>query len=333
MAHVVESRARTPAQELRVALDEAERLIVNPSAQTIEKLLTLLDHIEQLFHDLAPLGVDLRPEEGRWQGLRNRIVSKPGALATAAAAAGGMRKLRSAHPPAEGEWWQVDLIVSERRRRAWRRFAVGAATILGLLLLLYWAVNTFFPPSPEAILMVETNAAIDSALQEGDFEGARRAVEQSLEQAPNEPELWLWDVVLSEQLNDTTRAESSLARAKELLSDQPLGLWVALGNQRLQVGNLDGAEAAANEAIALAPEEPQAYFLLGGVAEARGDFSTAIDLFDQTFLLAEEDNPQLAVIAKVRMGNLLQRVDPFATAPEDGASDTESPAAEATPTP
>lgn len=317
MAHTVESRPYTPAYQLRSALDEAERLIVSPSAQTIEKLLTLLDQIEQLFHDLAPMGVDLRPEEGRWQGLRNRIVSKPGPLAAAAAAAGGMKKLRTAHPPAANEWWQVDAIVAERRRKALTRFSVVTAAVVGALLLLYWGVNTFFPPSPEAILMVETNAAIDSALQQGDFAGARQAVEESLVKAPNEPELWLWDTVLSEQLNDSARAEISLAKAKELLGGETAQLWLALGNQRMQVGNLDGAEEAANAAMALAPEEPQAYFLLGGVAETRGDYPKAIELFDKTFALAEADNPQLAVIAKVRMGNLLQRVDPFATAPAE----------------
>ncbi|MCB0088048.1 MAG: tetratricopeptide repeat protein, partial [Caldilineaceae bacterium] len=135
------------------------------------------------------------------------------------------------------------------------------------------------------------------------------------------------------QLGDQTRAEASLAKAKELLSDQPTGLWLTLGNQRMQVGNLDGAEAAANEAIALSPNEPQAYFLLGGIAEARGDYAKAIELFDKTYQLAEADNPQLAVIAKVRMGNLLQRADPFATAPIAETPAAETPATAPTPTP
>ena len=37
------------------------------------------------------------------------------------------------------------------------------------------------------------------------------------------------------------------------------------------------------------------------------DIPTAIAMFDRTFALAEEENAQLAVIARVRMGNLLQR--------------------------
>ena len=38
-----------------------------------------------------------------------------------------------------------------------------------------------------------------------------------------------------------------------------------------------------------------------------GDVSAALALFDETFQLALESNYQLAVIARVRMGALLQR--------------------------
>ena len=53
--------------------------------------------------------------------------------------------------------------------------------------------------------------------------------------------------------------------------------------------------------------DPQGYFLLASVAEMKGDTVCAVDLFEETFQLAADGNPQLAVIARVRMGNLLQR--------------------------
>ncbi|MCB0062098.1 MAG: hypothetical protein KDE19_08290, partial [Caldilineaceae bacterium] len=48
-------------------------------------------------------------------------------------------------------------------------------------------------------------------------------------------------------------------------------------------------------------------FLLANIAEQTNDIATAIEMFERTFTLAEDDNPQLAVIARVRLGNLLQR--------------------------
>jgi tetratricopeptide (TPR) repeat protein len=121
----------------------------------------------------------------------------------------------------------------------------------------------------------------------------------------------IWEGVLHEQLGETDQAQASLAHAQELMADQPAMYWITLGNDRLQAGNLDGAEAAGNQALVLKPDDAQATFLLGGVAEARGDNAKAIELFDKTFQLAQKDNPQLAVIARVRMGQLMQQVSPF----------------------
>ena len=52
---------------------------------------------------------------------------------------------------------------------------------------------------------------------------------------------------------------------------------------------------------------PQGYFLLGTVAEVGGDTGAAIDVFEKTFQLAADSNTQLAAIARIRMGTLLQR--------------------------
>ena len=95
----------------------------------------------------------------------------------------------------------------------------------------------------------------------------------------------------------------------------------------MQSGDLEGAEAAADHALEISPSEAQAFFLLAGIAEARGDFLTAIDLFNKTFDLAEADNPQLAVIAKVRMGQLLQ------SPPAAPTQEEPEPEPAATPTP
>ena len=47
--------------------------------------------------------------------------------------------------------------------------------------------------------------------------------------------------------------------------------------------------------------------MLGTVSELEGDTGAALELFEKTFELALESNTELAVIARVRMGTLLQR--------------------------
>lgn len=324
MAHAVDSRASSPANALRDALDLAEDLVVKPNPQNVEELLLLLDRINLLFAEVAQTGADLRPELVRWEGIRGRISSRPEEIASAASRAGGMTKLRAAHPPADQFWWHLDKAVAERRRKTVTRLTITLGSIIGVVLLVFWVLETFFPPSPETLIMLDSEQNIDEAILTEDWEGAREVVRAAQEQLPNEPELWLWDAVLSEQMDDDESADTALERAQELLADNELGLWLTMGNQYLRVGNIDGAENAAQRAVELDPEEAQGYFLLANVAELQGDTPRAIDMFEKTFELAEESNPQLAVISRVRMGTLLQSANPFAS-PEATPGVQESP--------
>jgi len=139
-------------------------------------------------------------------------------------------------------------------------------------------------------------------------------VEKARQTKPNEPELLVWDAVLNEQLGDAARAKTSLAQAQQKFVGQPAAFWTLVGNHRQQVGNLPGAEEAGQQALTLAPRDANATFLLGSVAEARGDTVQAATFFSETVILAGDGNAQLGVIAKMRMGNLMQRVEPVAGA-------------------
>jgi tetratricopeptide (TPR) repeat protein len=325
MAHTIESRTNSPANDLREALDVAERLIVTVDETTVERLLVLFDDIERMFGELSQNEIDLRSEQVRWSSLQNRLYSKPLPITKAAARAGGMAKLRAKHPPAEGDWWRLDAIVMERRRRSAIRTIVTIVVIVLVMAGLYWAVNTLFPPNPDAVAMVEATSSIDTYVRVQDWDGALGVVERSLERLPNEPELWIWKTVLLEQLGDSEGANQALDEAKELLADVPSLLWVTLGNTRLQVGDISGADDAATQALAANSEDPQANFLKGNVAEATGDVTTAMDMYNKTYELAQDSNPELAVIARVRLGQMLQQpVLPF-------EASTETPVA--TPTP
>src|SRR3712207_3413276 len=107
MAHAIESRANSPMNELRDALDKAERQVVNLDGANIVDFLLLLDRIEQLFETFAPTN-DLRSEESRWESLLNRLSSKPGPVVAAAGKAGGLAALRTQQGPSENFWWHLD---------------------------------------------------------------------------------------------------------------------------------------------------------------------------------------------------------------------------------
>lgn len=313
MAHAIESRATSPANTLRDALDAAERQVVAVDGTNIEAFLVSLDQIEQMFGELADGKSDLRPEEGRWESLLNRIHSKPGPLVSAAGKVGGLAQLRARHAPAAGFWWQLDREVAQRRAHTLKRAGITIGTIVVVVALVLWGVNYFFPPDPTAVLITSATGDAQQLIMDQKWPEALQAIQKALKSLPDEPELLIWEGVLYEQLGQAPPAQASLNHAQHQLQAQPLLYWLQLGNTRLQVGNLTGADQAVQQALSMAPDDPQTNFLLGNVAEAQGDTIKAVEVFSRTFALAETSNPQLAVIARVRMGNLLQRVNPFAT--------------------
>jgi tetratricopeptide (TPR) repeat protein len=312
MAYSVESKSKNPANALRDDLDRAEREVVQLNRETVETFLVRLDRIDHAFETLTAGSVDLRPEEVRWQSLLHRLDSKPQPLVAAAAAAGGLARLRANHPPAESFWWHLDAEVNRRRLRAIRRAVVTLVVAVVVIVGGYYALNAIFPPNPAAVRMLEVNSQLEPFIATGDWDAALAVVTEAQAELPDEVELVLWEVVLAHEAGDAARSEDALARAQAMMPDQQPELWVQLGTYYLQVGDLATASEAAQQAATLAPDNPQVTFLQANLAEEQGDVATAIDRFQRTFELAEDDNPQLAVIARVRLGNLLQRAPAMA---------------------
>lgn len=307
MAYSVVTKLNNPTNRLRDALDRAEKMIVSVNKETVESFLLLLDEIDQMFEELSQQNIDLRPEQGRWQSLINRVFSKPLPIVRAAAKAGGFAALRKKNPPAENQWWRLDEIVYQRRRQSAARFLAITLIIGGILAAVLWGVNTLFPPDPTAVQLVEVNSTVDSLLRDTNYAAALDVVDANLETLPEEYELWLWKAVLHERLGEEAEAAVARDEAQRLLQDGPIQFWVALGDTRMRAGDVAGAEVAANRALEVDPEDPQVYFLLGGVAEAQGEPMKAVDYFNKTYELAEFTNTELAVIARVRMGQALQQ--------------------------
>ena len=308
MTQTIEPQAKSSLQTLRVALEQAERQVARLDGSNIKTFLVLLDQIEQMFGELGPDESALRAEAGRWTSLRNRMAANPQLLLSAAAHAGGLAKLRAQHPPAIGAWWHLDTEVAHRRTQTLKRAGITIAAVIVVGALALWGINAFTPAAGSPATLT---AQIEQLVTDQKLPAALAAVEKARQATPNDPELLVWDAVLAEQLGDAARAKTSLTQAQQKFTGQPAAFWILVGNHRQQVGNLKGAEAAGQQALTTAPQDANATFLLGSVAEARGDNVQAAHFFSQTVALAGNGNAQLSVIAKMRMGNLTQRVQPM----------------------
>ncbi len=306
MAHTVDSRAETPANELRTLLDQAERQLPTLERAEFEAYLLRLDRIAAMLDTLEAEGLDLRAEQPRWAGLLARISARAADLVRIAGGAGRMAELRRQHPEVRNFWWRLDEQVAATRRRQLKRFMVGAvvaAIVFAGVTLVY---QRFFAPSPETILLMDTLNLVDRSVMEQDWASASQAVDSVLPTLPADVELLIWRAVLAERMGKPAAAAAFLAQARALEVDSAR-LGIMLGMKRLLAGDLDGAAAAAADARQADPSSSEAVFILASVAEASGDRVQAITLFEEAAALAEENNPQMAVTSRMRLAALLQQ--------------------------
>ncbi len=308
MAQSIEPHVTNPASRLRSALERLERLATQPTAETVEALLTGLDAAEVDFAALEAEGVDLRAERVRWGNMTARLRSRPQIIARAAASRpGGMDALRRAHPPAAGFWWHTDEERSRRIRRAW---AEVFGILAGVALLLgggYFIFIRLFPPDPAAVALVQTTAEISTALATDDWAAARAHAEEGFAAWPDEPEMAMWAAVLADHDGDEARADAAFAVALNALDGDALRFWLLQSEVRQSIGDAAGGLAAADEALALAPESAEAHFFKGKAAVMADDRETALAELDRAYQLAGETNPQLAINARVLWGELMQQ--------------------------
>lgn len=309
MAYSVREERQSLANSLREDLAEAERMTVQLRRDNVELFLQLLDRIEERFIQLESGGLDLRTEYTRWGSLQSKLQREARRIVRVCDVAGGLANLRQDNPPAQGLWWHLDAVVAAARRRLVRRLGITVSTIAGILVII-WALLTFvFPPDPNTIVTSEAVSTLQQLAFEGRWEEALAVIEEAKVQLTQpDAEILIWEGVIRGKLGQDEQAREALAEAKSLVpSDKLVAFWWTLGNTHLSVGDLDEARAAAHEAIAQDPSDAQGFFLLASVADMEGNTVCAVDLFDKTFQMAADSNPQLAVIARVRMGHLLQR--------------------------
>jgi len=319
MTQITEAQPPNSLHALRNALEQAERQVVRLDRTNIITFLVGLDRIEEMFAQYGPDKSALRSEESRWESLRQRIATNPRLVVDAAANAGGLTKLRSQHAPALGPWWHLDSAVTQRRTQTLTRagLIIGAIAVVALV---WWGFTTFFPTTNA---VTDTTTTIEQLATAQQWPAALAAVATARQTQPDDAELLVWEAVLNEQAGNAAQAQTSLTQAQQNFVGQPAVFWTLVGTRRQQVGNLDGADQAGQQALADAPQDAQVTFLLGSVAEARGNIVQAADYFSQTIVLAGDANPELGVIARVRMGNLSQRIEPLPN-PAPGQTSTQT---------
>jgi tetratricopeptide (TPR) repeat protein len=326
----VPSEARTPADQVREALDKAGLLVVNlrGAGGQVLKLLHLLDQTAKALAELEEAGADVRAERARFETIQRQLGSRQRRFLAEAGAA--FHEERAAvQPDRAHSWWFLDEAVAQEQKQRLRR--VLTWSLVGVILLVAaWLVYArFFAPLPQD----EHRAAGEFLILEGDLRAALAEFEAATLLAPDDPETWLWQGVIHVELDELDEAETAFDTARSLYETDfdfllsrglvylrlgtatpatsppreysrggVLSQWSSRG------GNLDAASADVEQAILENPDSGKSYYVRASIAVEQGDYNAAIaDLERASELAHAAGDVQLEAAARTRLAMIMQR--------------------------
>jgi Flp pilus assembly protein TadD len=267
------------------------------------QLLCLLDHVADELEHLEQQGVDLRAERTRFESALSQLSHRQRVLVKQVGS-----EMAHQRPQDARWWWYLDEKVAADRRRVIKRAVAAVIFGLSLLMALYFLYDRVLAPPPHVRQAATDVFKGEKAAVEGDLTQAVAQFEAAATQVPDDATAQLWLGVLYQDMGRTDEATCAFERAQETLGSGPEFL-LQRGLLYLMLNDFDAAGNDALAAIELDPERPEGYFLQGSVAEAIGDLELALASFRRASELAESTgDPELYVIARLRMGAVMQRV-------------------------
>jgi tetratricopeptide (TPR) repeat protein len=308
-------------KDIHTAELEVARLGRGFKADEVLSLLHRLDRLYEGHRELEASGLDMRSEKTRIETVHNILDEKAGAAVRILDAHRGFARARAEiDPTPERWWWYLDERVAERQARRLRRavrMGAGAAVLLAVLVLVY---VRFFRPDEATLRRYELSSQAESQSDMGDYAAALASYQDALAVAPDDPEVNLMIGVMYEALGRTAEAEAQYARAEPLYESRAMFLAVR-SQSYCRLGWFEKGQADAEAAIALDGEFAAAYMALGTAYEGQGLIDQAIDALNKCAELADaQGQDQLYVIAKTRIGMLLQRPSGPQAGPGGGAA-------------
>ncbi|MGQ9552869.1 MAG: tetratricopeptide repeat protein [Anaerolineae bacterium] len=301
------------AEDLRRVLRQAELDVADLRRGGPDHALRLLHEVDAIEKAIPRLesefGVDLKPERTRLQTVENTLNSKARLLVREAGAERLVQEREEVQATADEWWWHLDEIVAERRRWRLRRWAIRGIIVAVVLLLAAVAYQLFLAPSPEQQALTASLSEGESALLQGDLTTALQHYQAALAGSPNDPDIHLYVGAIYEQLGQNDKAAEHFNEASRLLKN-PAAYHSALSliYYRMATSGLDvlgKAEAEALAAVEADDQSAMAHFALASVYELQGKTPEAIDEFEKASQLSTD--PSLTVLARMRMGMLMQR--------------------------
>lgn len=312
---------RTQVEALREILNDLELRITRlgeSNSQDALQVLTMLDQAVAILSGLHRAGGVTGSEDSYFGTIKAQFHAKRRQFISRIGGAAALAKARQERQPPEDHWWWfIDQALAQERRALMRRVLVIGGIAVLLLAGLFVVYQRFWKPDPAYQASIGFQTAAENFLLEGRYEEALREVNRALAQTPERFELYLLRGVLYTMLDQPEMAadDFEVAWGGYSSADQ---FYSERARYYLMTAQPELALADAEAAIELNPDSAIGYLRKGQAYEALGDVAMAIESYELASDVAEQaGDPQLQVIARMSLGQLLQSVPPLTTEPEN----------------
>jgi tetratricopeptide (TPR) repeat protein len=313
-ARSTQNQPRTQVAELRDVLTMIERRIAKLkeiSPEDALEILPLLDQARERLDTLEAAGGGAsseRSEGTQFETLLRQLDKKGSTFMNRAGGSAALKRARQERQPDQSYWWWfIDEDLAQKRQSKIKRWAVGAAIVGALLIVLVVVYNQFLAPDPAFQAGIGFQQTAENKLIQGQYEEALADAEQAIEHLPDYPELYVLRGVLYDVLEQPDLAEQSYILAREKLSKEET-FYNERAKYFLLAGLGEPGMADAEMALSINPDSAVSLMFIAQAHEMLGNISKAIDYYELASAAAERtDNPTLQVMARMQIATLLQQ--------------------------
>jgi tetratricopeptide (TPR) repeat protein len=318
-AKASQRKPQTLAESLRALLNDLQlRIIRLPEGRTEDamQIPVMLDQAAAWLDDLHRAGGAASSEESLFETILAQFQKNRKVFLRRVGGAAALEKARQEQQPtADHWWWFVDQALAKERRQATRRTLIVGGLAVLVLAALVVVYRQFLAPDPGLQASVGYQNTAESFLIEGKYEEALAQVILAIQGTPDNPTLYALQGVTYEMLEEPGLATQSFETAQKGYPNQD-SFYATRAGFYLMAGQGEQALADTEAAIAINPDsaasflrKAQAYEMLGNPAMAVKYYELASDV------AARIGDPQLQVIARMNLAQVMQVLPPTAETP------------------
>ena len=274
-----------------------------------QKLLVKMDEAQQRIEEMGQKGLPVKAEAAQFNYL---MVSLEKSAKKVINDLGGMKRLkllRQQRPSGQDfQWWHLDKIIVNQRKKSLGKILISVGVVGLLLVLIIVVYDNFLKPDPAVTGKYTHQMNAEQYLAQGDLTKALVEINQALDFAPSDADLFVMRGVIQTKLGNLEQANSDFTQAETSLGDQ-VSFLLLRAQSWLTVGEYQFSLEDSQKVIQEDPASAEGYFYLGRANELLQKYGEAIDAYETASKLADtQGKAELNASIRIALAMLMQTI-------------------------